>query len=73
MCVSFVDAARVQGLMDANCTGLCQPGYYCVLGETRRNEHPCGGPDVYCPEGSYEPTPVSIGYYTTGYPLLGTG
>ena len=61
----------MQGLITSNCTGLCKAGYICHEAATREDEHPCGGTDRYCPTGSYVPTPVTIGYYTTGYPLLG--
>ena len=27
---------------------------------------PCGNSNVYCPEGSFQPHQVDIGYYTTG-------
>lgn len=57
---------RLQGLTNSNCSGLCLEGYYCEEAATRRDELPCGAANVYCPTGSFEPTVVSIGYYTTG-------
>ena len=35
-----------------------------TAGSVSRQEHPCGGAHVYCPEGSLEPTPVAEGYYS---------
>lgn len=55
-----------QGLITSNCSGLCEEGYICPVGSSRKNQFVCGGTDVYCPTGSYTQTPVSLGYYTTG-------
>ena len=52
------------GLFTEQCSGLCAAGYYCPIGSTSNTQFPCGGDDVYCPEGSSEPIPVSSGYYT---------
>ena len=46
-------------------TGACQPGYYCPPSSTSATEFRCGHPNVYCPSGSGDPTPTSVGYYTT--------
>ena len=54
------------GLTNANCSGLCSPGFYCPVGSVSAEQVPCGGSDVYCPVGSYEPTPVTPGYFTIG-------
>ncbi len=43
---------------------VCSPGFYCPLASTTSRERICGGNHVFCPAGSAEPTPVSVGYYT---------
>lgn len=48
------------------CTGKCPAGYYCALGSSYPYEHPCGGSNLYCPEGSVNPLIVPPGYYSTG-------
>ena len=53
-------------LQDANCSGVCNEGYYCPAGSSSPLQHPCGGPHVYCPEGSGAPTTVGSGFYSTG-------
>ncbi|CAN0472205.1 unnamed protein product, partial [Scytosiphon promiscuus] len=57
------------GLTRRNCSGSCNPGFLCGAGSVSPEERPCGDPSVYCPGGSWEPTPISTGYYSTG----GTG
>ncbi len=42
---------------------LCEEGFYC---DGKYSKHPCGGPDVFCPLGSYKPTLVERGYYSVG-------
>lgn len=49
---------------DAQCEGLCAPGYYCPEGSTSRYAVPCGSAEYICPEGSPVPRPVSGGYYS---------
>lgn len=39
-----------------------QPGYQCNSGV----KTDCGGDNVYCPEGTSTPLPVSTGFYSTG-------
>ena len=60
-------------LVDATCNGLCSAGYYCPPGATSNAQHACGGnassedaAAVYCPPGAAAPTPVDVGYYSTG-------
>jgi len=54
------------------CSGLfceqtvCAPGFYCPLASTHAEMNRCGGNHVFCPAGSAEPTPVTVGYYTVG-------
>ena len=48
-----------------NGTGPCAPGYYCPAGSTSPMQIPCGGPHVFCPENSGNPTPVWRGWYTS--------
>lgn len=52
-------------LNNARCSGPCAPGYYCPAGSSSKNEHACGGPDVYCPIGSGEPVNVGAGNYSS--------
>ena len=52
------------GLSSMNCSGLCLHGYLCPLGTVSPRSHDCGNSSVYCPTGSYVPTPVSPGYYS---------
>ena len=56
----------LQGLIMSNCSGPCAPGYLCPTGSSRATQEVCGNTSVYCPVGSYVPTPVSVGYYTIG-------
>ncbi len=56
---------RTNGSHNINGSGACQPGYYCPAGSISPQQFPCGGPHVYCPHGSGNPTPVSRGYYTS--------
>lgn len=55
----------VVGLIEEECSGPCQGGYFCPQGSTRVRERECGGPQYYCPVQSHEPTRVHEGYYTT--------
>ena len=52
------------GLSSKNCSGLCLHGYLCPRGTVSPYSHDCGNYSVYCPTGSYVPTPVSSGYYS---------
>ena len=52
------------GLFSKNCSGLCLHGYLCPRGTVSPRSHDCGNSSVYCPTGSYVPTPVSSGYYS---------
>ncbi|ETW03965.1 hypothetical protein H310_04372 [Aphanomyces invadans] len=46
------------------CTGLCRRGHFCPVGSTSNTAQPCGGPHLYCPEGSPYPLPVTAGFYS---------
>ena len=52
----------------------CTAGFYCTSAlKGCSAELPCGGVESYCPEGSGDPVPVTLGYYTTPEnPLLET-
>lgn len=69
------------GLRDAHChpectDGLCSSqnmlqsecaaGYYCEEGSTTPTHKECGAVDVFCPQGSSQPTPVADGHYSVG-------
>ena len=34
----------------ADCTGVCEAGYYCPSGSTSPEQGPCGSPAAYCPQ-----------------------
>ena len=53
------------GLSTSECDGDCDPGYYCDPASPSQRQHECDHPSVYCPKGSFTPTKVSVGYYTT--------
>lgn len=57
------------GLHTQQCSGRCDDGYYCPAGSTSPQERQCGGPHVFCPEGSGEPLLAANGYYTVGLGL----
>ena len=42
----------------------CPAGYYCPMATKQSTIRQCGGVDVFCPEGSSQPTTVSVGFYT---------
>jgi len=42
---------------------LCPEGYFCTAKDLMQA---CGGADVFCPLGSFKPTPISDGHYTIG-------
>ena len=52
------------GLSSPNCTAPCLHGYICPSGTVSPLSHDCGNSSVYCPTGSYQPTPVSPGYFS---------
>ncbi len=62
------------GLHSETCTGICAPGYYCPPASFEATQKQCGGPHLYCPEGSSTPIPVLSGYHTVrgGPPALYT-
>ena len=52
------------GIVDSDCSGPCDPGYYCPsVGSFNPKQYKCGNASVYCPRGSYEPQPVHEGFY----------
>jgi hypothetical protein len=53
-----------EGNTDEACDGKCRPGHFCLEGSISSTQNQCGGSHVYCPEGSFEVTPVSDSYYT---------
>ena len=52
------------GLTNADCSGPCYKGYYCIAASVRPDPFPCGLGSVYCPEGSPVRIPVVIGWYS---------
>jgi MinD superfamily P-loop ATPase len=50
----------------SQCSGPCDPGFYCPEGSVSPTEKLCGDTDKYCPRGSYKPTMVSPGYFSIG-------
>jgi hypothetical protein len=55
--------ADKEGTVDAKCAGECDSGYYCKAASPSRQQYKCGSPDVFCPAGSSEPTPIRTGFY----------
>jgi hypothetical protein len=51
------------GLTSANCSGLCDAGYWCPLGSTSSKQAECGASVVFCPEGSALPQSAPLGSY----------
>ena len=50
-----------------NCSGLCSAGFICLEGSPSSTQFACGtGPQVYCPTGSFQSTPVAVGYFSIG-------
>jgi hypothetical protein len=45
---------------------VCAAGYYCPNGSITAKQRECGGPHLYCPEGSGKPLAVPRGFYSTG-------
>ncbi|CAM9216910.1 unnamed protein product, partial [Sphacelaria rigidula] len=54
---------ETEGLQDVSCSGPCPAGWYCPAGTVNSFALPCGGPRVFCPEGSRRPLPVDLGHY----------
>lgn len=52
---------------NASCSGPCRGGYFCPPGSFLSTQVQCDRTDVYCPEGSPQPIPVAVGYYTAGH------
>mmetsp|Transcript_19575 Transcript_19575/g.32190 ORF Transcript_19575/g.32190 Transcript_19575/m.32190 type:complete len:581 (-) Transcript_19575:642-2384(-) len=55
-----------EGLSTRSCSGRAAQGYFTERTAVSRFQHRCGNIDSYCPEGSYQPTKISTGYYTIG-------
>ena len=51
-------------LSAADCNGACTAGYYCGPASTTPTQTECPYPSHYCPEGSSQPLPVSLGHYS---------
>ena len=47
-----------------NCEGDCAAGHYCPLESTSTIQIRCGSPAVFCSIGSFEPQPVTEGWYS---------
>ena len=52
------------GLSSSNCTGSCSAGFFCPPKSVSAEERVCGSSSEYCPEGSSEPIPVPLGFYS---------
>jgi len=53
-------------LGSSSCEQNCSKGYYCDGASDSEFQHRCGDNSVFCIEGSYEPTIVQEGYYSSG-------
>ena len=53
------------GQVTKECSGECEPGWYCPQGSQSPRQVACGSENVYCPKGSASPQQVQEGYYTT--------
>jgi hypothetical protein len=56
----------VPPLIDANCSGPCTAGYYCLQQSVIPAQFECGGVGFYCPTGSSGPRSVPAGSYSIG-------
>lgn len=69
-CNSLCEESAVTGLYGGGneycVVRKCAAGYVCPAGSTSEREVACGSSNVYCPAGSVIPTPVDLGYYSTG-------
>ena len=54
------------GLMNASCSGLCSPGWYCPMGSKTALSLVCGNVSKYCPIGIGYPLASMEGQYTVG-------
>lgn len=52
-----------EGTISSECMGVCERGYFCEEGSDDPRQHECGSASVYCPRGSFEPSPVHEGFY----------
>jgi hypothetical protein len=50
----------------SQCSGQCDPGYYCPQGSILPTEKLCGDADKYCPGSNFRPVLVSPGYFSIG-------
>ena len=48
------------GLTNSDCTGECEPGYFCNKASKVKNEHECGGSHLFCPRGTGIPKHVHL-------------
>ncbi|KAG5188061.1 hypothetical protein JKP88DRAFT_276023 [Tribonema minus] len=53
-----------QGETSPQCSGSCDPGFYCPPASATSTAEPCGSTDRYCPAGSAAPVAVAAGYFT---------
>ena len=56
----------VKGMEDELCMGVAKEGYYTTQASDNPRQHVCGGDMLYCPEGSSQPSQVSVGYFSVG-------
>ena len=61
------------GLSTSGCDGPCEPGYYCPPASIHAKQKRCGGPHVFCPQGSAIPNPAHLGYYTFSHAMTNLG
>lgn len=54
-----------EGLITMDCSGVCEPGYFCPAASHSSRQFECPTPDWYCPQGSGSPFPVQVGYYVS--------
>lgn len=59
----FGDPAAIT-LTTSDCSGLCEPGFFCAAGATSSRQNPCGNPGRFCPAGSGTWTAVSANFYS---------
>ena len=53
-----------KAMTNGKCSGQCDAGYFCHAQSTSPKQYHCGDKTVFCPVGSFAPTPVSPGHYT---------
>jgi hypothetical protein len=51
------------GTSDPFCEGKCSSGHYCLEASPSPTQFVCGNASVFCPAGSWAPTPTTSGFY----------